>query len=692
MTTATSNPGRQTWHVALFAALAVAFALLMQRNLGLNPTIFADEWYYSKMARLMELKDAIVPSYLYLWMFGASNACGPAFLECVRIGNVLLYLGATPFVYLTARAFTSRPLAFLVALMATAAPLNIYTAYFMPEATYYFGFCVLSWVALTRAAWHPLAQALACGVILGIMSLVKVHAVFLIPALALFLLFASWQRGGAWLWRGLAAAALASLSTIACKFGIGYLLAGDAGLSIFGPFYQGAANSAGSRSPLLLLPPAFINARGHLMALAVLLGLPLALLASRLAGPLLRERDERSNLLHVYALLMLGSAAGLTILYTATLAAPGNEEGVRLHLRYYSFVFPLLWTIAAVSIGGDRTRPAVRWTLALLVIAVLAVALFKLPTYSLNAVDGPDIYAIKLREPAGQALLALNALVLLLWAAGHRHASALFLYVAVPAMLAAGLGTTSRFLAAQVPDNTADRAGRFAHTFIPAAEHGKISVAGVDLGQVMRAQFHIDHKDSAPLTLAPDSAVEQYQLPVHNKWLLILGRHPVPAGANVVAREHDYTLLRVDNETRSIARVQLSEPFGKGALVDAQGLSTAEPWGRWSDSGKVVLHFDRPLPRRLSVILKARAYDINTTLPFSAHVGGSTSQFRLGWDIQEIGLRFETDGNARELVIDVPQPVSPAERGQPWDPRKLGIGIAEIEIGETVEAPVLARH
>lgn len=173
MSTAPGTLERHGWKLGLLAMLACVGAYLLYRNLGMYPTIFADEWYYSKMARLMPLEDAIVPSYLYLWMFSASKACGDNFLDCVRIGNIVLYLGAAPFIYLVARTVAARPLAFAVATLAMLAPLNAYTAYFMPEATYFFGFSVLSWFVLTRTHLHFATHALVAGAMLGAMSLVK---------------------------------------------------------------------------------------------------------------------------------------------------------------------------------------------------------------------------------------------------------------------------------------------------------------------------------------------------------------------------------------------------------------------------------------------------------------------------------------------------------------------------------------
>ncbi|WP_310612684.1 hypothetical protein, partial [Acinetobacter baumannii] len=77
-----------------------------------------------------------------------------------------------------------------------------------PETAYYFGFCVLSWVALARSSWSWPRWSLALGVVLGLMSLIKVHALFLAPPLVLFMLYARWAAGGAWLLPALASVAV----------------------------------------------------------------------------------------------------------------------------------------------------------------------------------------------------------------------------------------------------------------------------------------------------------------------------------------------------------------------------------------------------------------------------------------------------------------------------------------------------
>lgn len=685
MTLSTSSRQRALLTFVLAAIVVCGALYLYQRNAGLNPTVFADEWYYSKMARLMPLAEALVPSYLYLWLFGASQSCGAGFLDCVRAGNIALYAGAVPFVYLIARHYASTWMALLVALLTLLAPLNIYTAYFMPEATYYFGFCVLSWVALTRTGWHWAMLAAVTGTILGVMTLIKVHALFLIPALCVYLVYLNWQQGQSWLLRGAASAALAGFLTIAIKFALGYVLAGDAGLSLWGPFYQGAVNSGGASARLALLGPAFVSGRGHLMAMTVLMAVPLAVLLHGVLTNLFRERGARLNPLQMYTILMLGAAAGMTVIYTATLAhLPGNE-GVRLHMRYYSFVFPLVWIVAAAtattrSPGEGMTR--LRWLAAILVGIVLALAAMLLPGYWANMVDGPDIGGIPLPSFEGWIVIGVQAVLLLLWAVRAHIGAALFVAIGLPVALAVTQQNVFSYLAAHAPPGAGDRAGRLVHDTVPAAERGKVVVVGDDMTQIMRVQFHIDDPDSMPLLIEKDKVITEDQLPVNQKWMLVLGQYALPASPTVVHQDPQFTLLRLPEPDPVIAHIPMSAPFDPAILASVEGLSYAESWGRWSDSKQVVLQFAQPLPRTFNLILKARAYDINTEHPFKVTAGNSqeVKEFRAGWQMLPTRLHFETDGTVQRITIEVPHPVAPSAQGKSVDTRKLGLGLEEIYI------------
>jgi phosphoglycerol transferase len=674
--------------ICLLVLCALIFAWLLLRSRGLSPAVFADEWYYSKMSRLQPLSEAMVPSYLYLWIFRGSNACGDGFLDCVRIGNELFFVASAPFIYLIARRVTGKALSLFLTVLAMLAPFNLYTSFFMPEAMYYFGFAVLSWVSLGLRNRDSVAGAachgLAAGLVLGMMSLVKVHALFLLPSLCLYLLFAGALRGQArWLAGGLLSAVIAAAATLAVKFGLGYLLAGDAALSIFGSFYSGTANSNAGRPLLDLLKLAFINGRGHLMAMAVVLALPLAMIAQALASRSARARTGAPlKQLQWYAFLMLGAAAGMTVLFTASIAATGPSEVLRLHLRYYNFVFPLLLIIAAAAIGQPPAakRNPLAWAIAALVAIVLVLAVIKLPLYLLSTVDGPDIESLKIATASGKIVVAIDLLALFLWARASRLAAPLFLFVAVPLMTALGLSTTSHYLHVLEQSPAPDKAGKFAHHYVPKAEQGQITVAATDIVPVMRAQFYIDNPDVAMLELPKDGPIEQYQMPVRNKWLLVIGNHALPAGIKPVAATDDYALVKMNVDRRPLGLTRFSEPLHGGLVSSVDGLSVVEPWGRWSEAKQVVLHFSQPLPKHASVVLKAQAFGPNADLPFVMRVGDQEQRFRVPTTGQDIALPFVTDGAQRSLTIEVPQPTMPRDVGPSTDVRKLGIGLMEIEV------------
>lgn len=730
----TAAPGRAARTALLMGACACALAWLVHRNFGLNPGIFLDEWYYSKMARLQPLSEAVLPSWLYFWLFRASNLCGDGFLDCVRFGNALFFTAAAPFVYLTARTVTGTRPALLVALFALLAPLNLFTVFFMPESMYYFGACVLAWVALTRAGWGPWRHALALGAILGLMSLVKVHALFLLPAACLFLLYSAWAGGGArWAARGAGAMALAALALFAVKFGLGFALAGKAALNLFGPFYGASADKAAHHSLLAQVRPALTSLKGHLMALALLFPLPLAMLLHMLPGRAGRTPQARPlALLQAWTLLTLGAALGMTVLYTASIAGDGPGEGIRLHMRYYSFVFPLLFTVAAAGVGraggaaarisgvslpdsgasvrdssalvGDSGAsggvsaataraggaPARAWLVALALAALLLMALAALPGYSLRLSDGPTIAWVDLGNAAGRVLLGLDLLMLVLWASGSALAPLLFLGLALPLILVGANRAVGDYLAVLGQPNPADQAGLFARRTIPPSERGTVAIAATGV-ELFRAQFRLDARDAVLLDLPPGEPVAPYQMPVHNKWLLVVGKHALPPGVTAAAASADYQLVKLSPRAPPLAEASFAAPFGNGLIASAEGLSSPEDWGRWSSGKHVVLHLGMTLPRRFAVVLSASAFDVNTKLPFTMHAGASSASFRLGAAQGEVVLSFDTDGGVRTLVIDVPHPVAPSDVGPSLDDRTLGIALNRIEIGAQDEGALSAR-
>lgn len=666
------------------AALCALFLFLVFRNMGLYPSVFADEWLYSSSARLLPFEKSPLPSYLYLGLFRLTSACGNGFLECARIVNTLLFVAAAPFIYLVAKKVCSRPVAAMLALLSVLGPVNSFTAYFMPESMYFFGFAVFAWVALAYRNAAPLVYGVLCGAVLGLMSVVKVHALFLMPALLVFMAYLSIGRG--WLTRLLQMAAGALLAMVVVKLVVGYLFAGREGLNILGSFYTAhASGNMMGRSLLGLLPDVLVSLQGHLMTLAVLMGLPLAALAlPALHGDTRRQASCDVQALQVFSFLVLGALVAVTALFTATTALPGGQEGMRLHVRYYDFVFPLLLAVAGSALAAPQRKLPLAPT-ALVGLPLAALALYAgaalLPRYSSSLVDGPELGALILHKSTFQIAAVLAAALLALWMFKSRLALQLFLFVLLPMTVLHGMGATGAVLARARVALPYDKAGIMAHHYLSREDSAKLTVAGEGAG-LWRAMFHIDNPEAQIFELPDGAPLAREELSPRQRWMLVVGKHPLPADVVPELRTADYALIRTGADFRPVATITPSQPLPSGVLESAEGLAGPESWGSWSNAAQVKLQLNRPLPKKLALLLRANAFGPNTAKDFVLTVGGQRKIFRLAWPVQDRYFEFDTDGAQQLITIDVPQPTSPRSINQGGDERQLGIGINSIEIGE----------
>ncbi|NML61162.1 hypothetical protein HHL21_08725 [Massilia sp. RP-1-19] len=675
--------------MAFILALVVLFAYIASRHIGAYPSVFADEQIYSRFARLLPLRDVTIPSYLYLSVFGLTNACGDAFLDCARYLNLLFFVGSAPFIYLATREFAARRVAMLAALICVAAPTGTYAAYFMPESMYFFGFAVLTWIALARSRLHWALYAAATGAVLGMMTLVKVHALFLIPALALFIAYIVWTRrpNPAGLLESVAAALLNIAAVFAVKFVLGYLFAGAAGLQLLGSFYGNqASNGANTGTTLLtMLPAAWFSLQGHLMMLALLFAVPLAaLLHHGMSRTARASAAPQVSALMAYTVLMMGAALALTVLYTASTAGYGPLDGKRLHVRYYTFALILPVMIAAAHAGGARrrTRAVLPWAIAALLACAIAYACVALPpAYVFVLADSPEIIALGMGQPASMAALVIGAavLVLALWAWNSALGGIAFLLLFMPLYLVNGEPIIAAQMARARVASVYDDAGRFAHGHLGAAQRNQLRIVGDNHGELLRARFHVDAPGAMSMVLPAERRAEIYAMPALKHWLLVIGDYRMPSTMTPSFRETQYALYAPNN--RALGAATFSGSLDNGVLAGAEGLAGAEDWGRWSNTGQVRLHFRETLPKRVNLFLTMRAFGPNEGKDFVVRVGAAEARVKLGPHPHEVFLQFETDGKQKDVTIDVPQPVSPKELGWSGDIRELGLGISRVEIG-----------
>ena len=136
------------------------------------------------------MSEALVPSYLFFLLFGISRHCAEAFLECARIFNACFFGIAFLFIYLICRKYGSWQLSLLVTLLSVLGPISSYSAYFMPESMYFCAFWFLIWFLLRSLNGRSWMLGTGAGAILGLMAVIKAHAILLIPGFIGFVLVA----------------------------------------------------------------------------------------------------------------------------------------------------------------------------------------------------------------------------------------------------------------------------------------------------------------------------------------------------------------------------------------------------------------------------------------------------------------------------------------------------------------------
>ncbi len=682
---------KQQW--LMIFLMALIFIYLVVRNTGLNPIVFADELIYSTFARSTPLRDVTIPSYLYFLLFSLSNSCGDHFLDCTRLVNTLFFIAGIPFLYLIAKQVTSVRVAATVAILCALAPFNSYTVYFMPESMFFFSFTLLSWVALTKTQLPPVQYGFITGSILGLMSLIKIHALFLLPAFCLFVIFFHWSnRKETWIKSSLVVICCTFSTMFAIKFSLGYVFAGSAGLQIFGGLYgtqaEGSLGTNVFATFVKWLPALLFSLKGHLMAIVLLFALPLASIIYLACSTLARAETPSNKLaVHVYALLMLAAAFLLAVTYTASIADFSPVDSVRLHMRYYNFTFPLLIIVAASGIETKISSLSTHSSMiALLLAAALIYSTIRLqPDYTLNFVDGPEIAALAKNVLEFRTIVGVEVALIILWAFNKSLASRLFIFLLLPLCMVNSDINIRSFLKASGNTNSFDSAGIFARHYLSDSDRKELSIAGTDLGQLMRAKFHADQASIATIDLAPQAALELSQAPRHKKWLLVVGDHALPSELKPKIVTKDYALIQMQSSHQRIGSVKFSTNGSNDILASVTGLSIAENWGRWSMAKQVTLYFTSALPKNCNLLLKAQAYGPNVGQAFIIKIGEVEKSFRVSHSSEDVFIQLQTDGTVKTMTIEIPQPVSPQELGSGTDRRQLGLGLTELEIGSYVE-------
>ncbi len=660
-----------------FAGIVLFIALLF-RNTGVYPAVFADEYSYSTFSRLLPLQESAFPDYLYLAIYSLTNTCGDGFLNCARMLNTIFFVAALPFIYLITMRVSTRLVASIVALLAVLGPINSYTAWYMPEALYFLSFWLLTWFMLRLDNTSDLRSWCVAGILLGLSALVKPHALFLSPAVVIYILYVSRRKEGKWVLQAIRNAIICVASTFAAKFSIAYLLAGKAGLTILGPTYTYMAGRTTSNSDryVELLWLSTQSARGHILAVCLMFGVSIAFAITASFDSVLSKEETRSgHRIAIYALLVLVNLILVVSLYTASVA-----EVARLHMRYYNFALPLLLVIAAYQLSLEQTTNMLkrRAIIALPIGAAILYAVYTfLASFTINIVDCPELCGFTFNSIVFYVLSGISFFALALWVYSARAGAKIFVYLLMP--LAVGSSTycvNHVFRVILGAPGVFDKAGIITKQFLSNDQFSRLVIVGSDPAGLYRSLFYLDNPAASFQMIPPGAAYDLSKLPVGKEWILVIGDHSLPENISRQLSKDGFTLARAFHTVT----VDFKRSSWPSVISRTEGLSFAEPWGTWSLGDAVTLDFFNPLPEKFTLHLVASAYGPNVGKEFVAHVGDSAIRFTLAASPENRVLEFSNPKRSQIIKIDVPSPCSPTELGLRRDDRSLGILLMNLRI------------
>jgi phosphoglycerol transferase len=476
--------------------------------------------------------------------------------------------------------------------------------------------------------------------------------------------------------RGLGWIAVAMALALAVRLAGGYLFAGRHGLGLLGQMYS--AQAGVNPGLATRIPQALDNLRGHVMALALVAGMPLAAFAV-----VRSQADKTATALMAYTVLMLGALVAMTVLFTASVAGIGAESNARLHMRYYSFVLPLFLMFAGAQITR-APQPAAR-TGKLLAAATLAALivyanLALLPAFQPNYIDSPELYGLSAERGLFNLLTGAALLTLAAWVLEARRGAQLFVFVFTPLLAVVAGHQVNLVLDGFKHPDPYVKAGIFARHYLRPDELKRLVLVGDEAAMLFKTRFFIDDTSVQLLVLPHGQPIASQALPAAPYWLLVMGDYRLPPNVVGHVKQRDFALLQSPPDPRAVHSVKFAVPEADPDRVKLTGLSGFEQWGRWSDAKTVQVEFAQPLPRDMTLLLDAAAYGPNAQQDFVVRIGPDEQRIRLPAEHHTVRLSFHTDGAARQISIEVPHPVSPSQLGQGPDTRRLGIALYSMAV------------
>lgn len=550
-----SQISAQEW-LSIVLLSFVIYVYLSNAFIGQNLHVWGDEITYSAESRNLDFKNSSYPVYLYLSVFSVAHYFSPNFLESARHINALLIALCLPFLYLTARAYTNHLWSILITFTTAFSPITTYAAYFMPDAMFFSIFLVYAWLFLTKNHIDSWVYGAIIGTMAGLMAMIKPHGMFLLmstlASCAVYFLQEKKREGIPPLIKIIVSSVSAFLLI---RIGGGFIFNGSTDL--IGAYAMWSPVSWNYEKIQRSVVLGIRLVQGHLIALVAVTGLSVLgfFLPIKLG-----KQGSQIRLLRIFAACTFLLMFLITILFSMRISdSAAAVDTMRLHMRYYNYVFPLFYILLATHITTDRPiRKPVLLIAAVIAIIALSMLANNMEKYIILPLDSPELRGIA-KYPAVLALTGLLVGLTAIWFC-FRPSKALKIYLGalLPCTALAGSICVNQDLQARKTDMLGDTAGKMIREALgPGLK--RISFFG-DVIASNQAQFYAGGAGSYSYVLEPNAPVPEFgdidpQAPVSpynvgkttlppTSWIMVFGKHVLNADYSPYLSNPEWVLYK----------------------------------------------------------------------------------------------------------------------------------------------------
>lgn len=523
------------WFAVL--SLLAAGAYLLMRIRPTLPSVMQDEYVYLSQAFLLPIQQNPFGNFLHSFVYGATNFLGNEFYFGVKLLNIFFLFLFSLFVVLTARKYLQPWIALLLGLGTTLGATGLYASVFMPEVMF-FAFASGGIYLLSTSFESPIAKSyglLSLSIVMiALAGLIKPHALILAIGIVVFLaMLAAQRRMSAPELLGRTAIVLFGYSAV--KLLLGFLLAGEAGLTLLGAsyekalsnffirlevFYQGSASASGA----LLAPSAgasladvafatLISTMTLALALAFMtMGLPLIL-----TRPVAQLSDFQVLIISLSIVFVLSIGA-----FTTLVTLSGDDHSQRILGRYFEFLVPFLLIASLAEIAKAKAISNQRFVFYIIVFSTLAI-LWQ------TVIGGSDFQLVdsailmgSFRENLIPWLVTTSgALVVILIRVRPKPALVLATVLVSMTIIVSGVSSVERQLSINSVPTHADFAGQELQSKFPNIPGSDIAIISDNRQLALVAKFWSQKLEVADFTVNPGSQIDINDPALANRRIIV---------------------------------------------------------------------------------------------------------------------------------------------------------------------------